>query len=77
MIQVSAVFIVVAIEAEIFPVAAVRGVVVMVVISVVHGEQMQVLTSKLAPATGTNPGVEFEGLLPVSFFPLMPRLACR
>jgi hypothetical protein len=67
MIKKSAVFIVMAIEAEIFPVAAIGGVVVMVVVSMVHGQQMQVLTSKFAPATGTNPGVDFERSLAVTF----------
>ena len=48
--------IVVTIEAEQLPVAAVRGIVVMVVVLVVDRELAQFLAVKFAPAVGTNPG---------------------
>jgi MFS superfamily sulfate permease-like transporter len=48
--------VVVTIEAEQFPVAAVGGIIVMVVILVMDREVAQFLALKFAPAVGANPG---------------------
>ena len=59
-VEVTAVLIIMAIEAKVFPIASVRGVIVVVVVLVVHGPFMKIFASKLAAATGTYPGVDFE-----------------
>jgi hypothetical protein len=48
--------IVVTIEAEQLPVAAVGGIIVMIVVLVMDRELTQLLAVKFAPAVGTNPG---------------------
>jgi hypothetical protein len=48
--------IVVTVEAEQLPVAAVRRIVVMVVVLVMDRELVQLLSLKFAPAVGTDPG---------------------
>lgn len=48
--------VVMAVETEQLPVAAVGGIIVMVVVFVMDGELTQFLAVKLAPAVGTNPG---------------------
>lgn len=45
-----------AVNTEQLPVAAVRGIVVMVVVFVMNYELTQFLAVKLPPAVGTNPG---------------------
>ena len=49
-------FIVVTVEAEQLPVAAVRRIVVMVVVLVMDCELVQLLPVELAPTVGTDPG---------------------
>ncbi len=55
-------FIVVAVQAEQFPVAAVGGVVVVIVVAVMDRKLLNIFTGELAPATSAYPGVELEGL---------------
>jgi hypothetical protein len=50
--------VIMAIQAKVFPIAAIWGVIVVVVIFVVHGEFMQVFPGKLPAATGADPGVD-------------------
>ena len=53
-------FVVVAINAKVFPVTTVRRVVVMIVILVVHREFMEILCVELSPAASANPGVDLK-----------------
>src|SRR5690606_14939332 len=69
------VLLVVAVEAQEFPVAAVRGVVVVVVVDVVDGQFPQVGAGELPGAAGADPGVELQGLLPVALLPLFDVVA--
>ena len=52
--------IVVAVEAEQLPVAAVQGIVVMVMVLVMDRKLGQLLPVKFTSAVGTNPGEEFQ-----------------
>lgn len=54
----SRVLIVMTIKTEQFPVAAVRGIVVMVVVLMVNREFPQIFAAEFAAATCTNPGVQ-------------------
>ena len=53
-------FVVVAINAKVLPIAAVRGIVVMIMILVVHRQFMEILCVELAPATCADPGVNLK-----------------
>ena len=53
-------FVVVAINAEVLPVAAIRRVVVMIMILVVHREFMEILCVELAPTACADPGVNLK-----------------
>ncbi len=66
--QLTLVFIVVAVEAEQFPVAAVGWVVPMIVVAVMYGEFAQVAAGEFAGATTADPGVDFQGLLAITLF---------
>lgn len=59
-------FVVVAVQAEQFPVAAVRRVVVVVVVFVMDGQFAQVHAGKAAPAAPAYPREEFEGAFAVA-----------
>ena len=54
------VFVVVAVHAEQLPVAAIGGVVVVVVVAVVHGQLTQIDVGESAGATAADPGVDLE-----------------
>jgi hypothetical protein len=69
------VFVIVAVDAQQFPVAAIRRVVVMVVVLMVHGKFAQLLAAEFPAAPGTNPGVNLEGLLAIRMFPVSPRFS--
>ena len=60
------VLVVVAIDAEVLPVAAVGRVVVVVVVFVMHRELLQVLACERASATRTDPGMNPQRLLAVT-----------
>ena len=47
-------FIIVAVSAQVFPVRTVRGIVVVISVFVVHGEQMSCLEVELSGALGTD-----------------------
>ena len=53
-------FIVVAIDAQQLPVAAVLGIVVVIMIAVMHGKFLQSLAGEFAPAAGADPGIKFQ-----------------
>jgi hypothetical protein len=61
------VFVVVAIQAQQFPITAILRVIVVVVVAVVHGQFTQVGVAEFAGATSTNPRVQFQGLFAVAF----------
>lgn len=64
--QFARVLVVVAIQTEQFPVAAIGRIVVVVVVAVMHGELLQVLARELARATPTNPRVDLQRLFTVT-----------
>ncbi len=57
-----------AIDAQKFPVAAIGGIVVVVVVLVMNRELTEILSAELAPTPGTNPGEDFQGFRPVVLF---------
>ena len=59
------VFVVVAVYAQVFPVASVRGVVLVVPVPVVNRQEVKVVLVELHPALGADPAVNVEGLAPV------------
>ena len=68
-------FVVVAINAEQFPVAAIGRVVLVVVVLVMDRELVQVGLRKLARAAATDPWKQPQGLGAVSLLALVPRTA--
>src|SRR3569623_618788 len=64
------VFVVVTIDAQELPVAAILRIVIMVVITMMHREFVHVRMGEFAHAATANPGVHFEGLLTVSLLTL-------
>ncbi len=62
--------IVVAVDAQQLPVAAVQRVVVMIVDPVMNREHAQVFAGKLTRTLSANPGVHFKRLFAISLFPL-------
>jgi len=69
------VFVVVTIETEKFPVAAIRWVVVMIHILMVNRQFSQVLGAKVATTSAADPGIELEGLIAIAGGALIARLA--
>ena len=59
-VMVPSVLVLMAIDAEVFPVAAVSGIVVMVVVLVVHRQQMQVPAGELTTTSTAYPGVDLQ-----------------
>ena len=60
-------FIIVAVEAKVLPIATVRRVVLMVVIFMVHGKEVEIMAVEFPAAPGTDPGMNSQRLLSVSF----------
>ena len=69
LIQIPLVLIVVTVETQQFPVAAVRRIVVVVVILVMDRELTKFFACEFAPASCTDPWIHLERLLPVGFLP--------
>src|SRR3990167_8206210 len=67
LIGVARVLVIVAVQAEQFPVGAILRVVVVVVIAVVHGQFAQALAGKLPGATAADMRVHLQGFIPVAF----------
>jgi hypothetical protein len=63
--------IIMAIDAEIFPVASVGRIVFVIVVFVVDGKQVEILERELPAATGTYPGMDFQGLLAIALQALL------
>ena len=68
------VFIVVTIDAQKLPIAAIRRVIVMIVVAVVDGELHNVIAGEFPSATSANPWIELERLLAVALFARLPVL---
>src|ERR1700674_2760771 len=71
-IQMARVFVVMAIQAKQLPVAAVRRIVVVVVVAVMHGQLTQIFMREFACAAATDPGIDLQGALPIALFALLP-----
>src|ERR1700739_260512 len=66
--QLPLVFIVMAVKAQQLPVAAVRRIVVVIVVAVVDRQLAQVGLGEFAAAATADPRIDLEGLLPVALF---------
>lgn len=75
LIQYARVLVVVAIQTEQFPIAAVRWVVIVIVVFVVYRQLAQAHARKLATASPANPWKQFERLLTIIGFTLVTLLA--
>jgi hypothetical protein len=64
-------FIVMAVNAQKFPVAPVGRVIVMVVVPVVNREFLEPLAVKFPAAMAADPGEKFQGPFPVGVFPFL------
>ncbi len=64
--------IVMTVEAEQFPVAAVGRIIIMVMILVVHREFVELLSTELTGAPGAYPREHLEGLLTIPHLALLP-----
>lgn len=71
MLQVTLMLIVMAINAQQFPVATIRGIVVVVMVAMMYREFGKVGACEFPLASTANPGVHFQGLFPVTFLPLI------
>ena len=58
MLQKTAVFIIMAVDAEVFPITSVRRIVAMIVVFVVHRKKVEVFDGKLSTTAGAHPGVD-------------------
>jgi hypothetical protein len=65
------VFVVVAIKAEQFPVAAIGGIVVVIMVAMMHGKLGQVSAGEFPLTTAANPRVKFERLFTIGFCALI------
>ncbi len=65
---VTGVFIVMALDAQQFPITAVGGIVVMVMVLMVHGQLLEAFAVELTGTMAADPGEELEGALPIRFF---------
>ena len=71
-LELARVLVVVTIQTQQLPVAAVGGIVVVVVVAVMHGQLLQVLAHELARAAATNPRIDLQRLLAVTQFARLP-----
>jgi hypothetical protein len=76
LIQLTCMLVIVAIQAEQFPVAAIGRVVVMIVVLVMDRQLAQARTGKLAATSPTNPWEQFKCLLAISGCALIAVPAC-
>ena len=60
--------VIMAVNAEILPVGAVRGIILGIPILVMHRQKMPVSVSEFSPALGANHAVDLQGALPVASF---------
>lgn len=57
--------IIMAVNTEVFPIAAIFGVVVVIAVPVVDGQQMQIVTFKLTSTFGADPTMQLERLFAI------------
>ena len=69
-LQQALVLVVVAVEAEQFPIAAIRRIVVVVVVPMVHRQFAQIAVGEFARAAAADPGVDLQRLFAVALFAL-------
>src|SRR5690349_9008814 len=62
--------VVMAVQTQQFPVAAIDRVIVVIVIAVMNGQLTQVGAREFAPAATANPGINLERLLAIALFAL-------
>ena len=74
MIQITAMLVFMAIDTEVFPVAPVGRIIVVIVVLVMDREHAKILTAKFASTPRTDPGVHLKRLLPITLLPLAPGL---
>lgn len=60
------VLVLVTVDAEILPIAAIRRVVIVVVIAMMHGQLVQILTRELTAAACADPAMQLQRLLAVA-----------
>ena len=65
------VLVVVAVEAQQLPVAAVRRIVVVIVVAVMHGQLAQVRARELARAAAADPRIDLQRLLAIALLALL------
>lgn len=75
-LQLLLVLIVMAVEAKKFPIAAIRRIVVMIVVTMMHRQFAQIGLSKGTGAATTNPWIDLERLIAIRFLTIFGRLAC-
>jgi len=68
-------FVVVTVKAQQLPVAAIKWVVVVIVVSVMNRQFGEVLKAELSRAAATDPGVELQGSFPIAFLAILLVLA--
>jgi len=73
---ISRMFIFMAVDAQQFPVASIRRIVVVVVILVVDCEFAKLFPAKFASTPGADPGIQLERFFAVCFFPLLTFAPC-
>ena len=59
-------FVIMTVDTEIFPVAAIFRVIVVIAVPVMHRQQVQVFPLKFTAALGTDPAVQLERLFPIT-----------
>ena len=66
-------FIVVAVKAQQLPIAPVRRIVVMIVVTVMYGQLAQILPGEFTCAAPTHPRIKLERLFTIALLPLFAR----
>ena len=64
------------VEAQVFPVAAIGRIVIVIVVLVVYRQLVEVFPGKFPSASRADPGVNPERLFPISFLSFVRGLAC-
>ena len=68
--------IIMAVNAQIFPIAAIGWIVVVIMILVMYGQFMKVLLIELAPAAAADPWMDLERLGAIALFSSVPGPDC-
>lgn len=76
LIDMTLMFIVVTIETKVLPIAAIWRIIIVVMVLMMHRQLLQILMGELTPTTTTYPGVNPQGLFPISLQTILCRLPC-